>query len=112
MDVTARSDAITLGRLERLYEAHAPEAARLAFLLTGDRRAAGEVAGQAFVRLAGRFWHLRDAEAFRLRLSRTVVALARRRCRRARPPPAGLRRRPPRPLAAPQHRDGGPPSGP
>ena len=105
MDVTARSDAITLGRLERLYQAHAPEAARLAFLLTGDRRAAGEVAGQAFVRLAGRFWHLRDAEAFRLRLSRTVVALARRRCRRARLARAALRRRPSGSVAAPEHGD-------
>jgi RNA polymerase sigma-70 factor (sigma-E family) len=65
------------GRLGELYEAHAPEAARLAYLLTGDRAFAEDLVHEAFVRLFGRFRDLRHPEAFRSYLRTTVVNLAR-----------------------------------
>lgn len=72
------------GRLAALYEAHAPEAARLAFLLTGDRALAEDVVHEAFVRLFGRFRDLRHPEAFRAYLRTTVVNLTRSHFRRRR----------------------------
>lgn len=72
------------GRLAALYEAHAPEAARLAFLLTGDRALAEDVVHEAYVRLLGRFRDLRHPEAFRAYLRTTVVNLTRSHFRRRR----------------------------
>lgn len=72
------------GRLAALYEAHAPEAARLAYLLTGDRALAEDVVHQAFVRLLGRFRDLRHPEAFRAYLRTTVVNMTRSHFRRRR----------------------------
>jgi geranylgeranyl diphosphate synthase, type I len=43
---------------------HLPRAVGLAFLLTGDHHQAEDLAQEAFVRLAGRFGHLRDPQAF------------------------------------------------
>ena len=65
------------GRLEELFLHHAPAAGRLAYLLTGDRDQAEDIVQDAFVRLARRFAHLRDPEAFPAYLQRTVVNLAR-----------------------------------
>jgi RNA polymerase sigma-70 factor (sigma-E family) len=59
--------------LEDLYVRHAPDAARLAFLLTGDRELAEDVAQDAFIRVAGRFRHLRYPDAFPAYLRKTVV---------------------------------------
>ncbi len=59
--------------LEDLYVRHAPDAARLAFLLTGDRELAQDVAQDAFIRVAGRFRHLRYPDAFPAYLRKTVV---------------------------------------
>lgn len=72
------------GRLGELYEAHAPDAARLAYLLTGDRALAEDLVHEAFVRLFGRFRDLRHPEAFRAYLRTTVVNLARSHFRRRR----------------------------
>ena len=72
------------GRMAALYEAHAPEAARLAFLLTGDRALAEDLVHEAFVRLFGRFRDLRHPEAFRAYLRTTVVNLTRSHFRRRR----------------------------
>jgi RNA polymerase sigma-70 factor (sigma-E family) len=72
------------GRLAALYEAHAPEAARLAYLLTGDRALAEDVVHEAFVRLLGRFRDLRHPEAFRAYLRTTVVNMTRSHFRRRR----------------------------
>ncbi|MGH2674278.1 MAG: SigE family RNA polymerase sigma factor [Actinomycetota bacterium] len=85
------------GRLGKLYEAHAPEAARLAFLLTGDRSVAEDLVHEAFVRLFGRFRDIRHPEAFRSYLRATVVNLARSHFRRRRVERAYLERqgRPP-----------------
>jgi RNA polymerase sigma-70 factor (sigma-E family) len=63
-------------RLDELYARHAHGTARLAFLLTGDRALAEDLTQEAFVRLAGRFGHLRDPDAAGAYLRRTVVNLA------------------------------------
>jgi RNA polymerase sigma-70 factor (sigma-E family) len=72
------------GRLAELYARHAGDAVRLAFLLTGDRALAEDLAQEAFVRLAGRFRDLRNPAAFPWYLRRTVVNLTRSHFRRAR----------------------------
>jgi RNA polymerase sigma-70 factor (sigma-E family) len=72
------------GRLGELYAAHAGEAIRLAYLLTGDRALAEDLAHEAFVRMFGRFRDLRQPEAFRAYLRTTVVNLSRSHFRRIR----------------------------
>jgi RNA polymerase sigma-70 factor (sigma-E family) len=70
--------------LAELYERHAPAAARLAYLLTGDRNRAEDLVQEAFVRLAGRFRHLRFPDAFDGYLRRTIVNLHTSQLRRQR----------------------------
>jgi RNA polymerase sigma-70 factor (sigma-E family) len=70
------------GRMAELYQAHAPDAARLAYLLTGDRALAEDLVHEAFVRMFGRFRDLRQPDAFRAYLRTTVVNLARSHFRR------------------------------
>lgn len=72
------------GRLEELYERHAPGAVRLAFLLTSDRELARDLAQDAFVKVAGRFRSLRYPDAFEAYLRRTVVNLCSSHFRRLR----------------------------
>jgi RNA polymerase sigma-70 factor (sigma-E family) len=69
-------------RLGDLYLRHADGAVRLAYLLTGDMALAEDLVQDAFVRLAGRLVHLRDAAAFEVYLRRTVVNLSRSHFRR------------------------------
>lgn len=80
------------GRLAELYVRHWPAAMRLAYLLTGDREAAADLAQEAFVRLAGRFQHLRNPDAFEAYLRRSVVNLHLSRLRRLRVERAYLER--------------------
>ena len=80
------------GRLGELYAAHGREAVRLAYLITGDRGLAEDLAHEAFVRMFGRFRDLRKPDAFRWYLRRTVVNLARSHFRRARVERAYLER--------------------
>jgi RNA polymerase sigma-70 factor (sigma-E family) len=85
---THRDEAAALpgskeSRLEDLYAQHAPGAFRLALLLTGDRHAAEDLVQDAFVRITGRFRHLRSRGSFNSYLNRTVVNLARDRGRRS-----------------------------
>ena len=75
-------------RLDELYSAHASAALRLAILLTGDRHRAEDLVQDAFVRITGRFGHLRAKSAFGSYLNRTIVNLAKDQGRRA-----GLERR-------------------
>lgn len=70
--------------LAELYEAHAPEGIRLAYLLTGDRFLAEDLVQDAFVRLTGHFQHLRNPGSFDAYLRRTVVNLSRNHWRRMR----------------------------
>ena len=78
--------------LDELYARHADAAGSLAYLLTGDPYLAEDVVQDAFVRLAGRFRHLRNPDAFGAYLRRTVVNLCRAHWRRARVERAYLRR--------------------
>jgi RNA polymerase sigma-70 factor (sigma-E family) len=67
-----------------LYRAHLPGATRLAYLLTGDRATAEDVAQEAFLRVASRLGGLRDEGAFGAYLHRAVVNGVRNRARRLR----------------------------
>src|SRR5919198_4429220 len=89
VDRHATADA---GRLGDLYLRHADDAVRLAYLLTGDRALAEDLAQDAFVRLAGRLVHLRDPGAFDAYLRRTVVNLSRSYFRRKKLERAYLKR--------------------
>jgi RNA polymerase sigma-70 factor (sigma-E family) len=71
-------------RITELYRAHLPGATRLAYLLTGDRAAAEDVAQEAFLRAASRLGALRDEAAFGAYLHRAVVNRVRNRARRLR----------------------------
>jgi RNA polymerase sigma-70 factor (sigma-E family) len=77
-DVTEPTPAetpATPGRLEDLYVRNAPGALRLAYFLTGNRELAEDLVQEAFVRVAGRFRHLRVPDAFDAYLRRTIVNL-------------------------------------
>jgi RNA polymerase sigma-70 factor (sigma-E family) len=72
------------GRLTELYTRHGPGAQRLAFLLTGERGQAEDLVQEAFVRVVGRFGHLRVPDAFEAYLRRTIVNLHTSQLRRKR----------------------------
>jgi RNA polymerase sigma-70 factor (sigma-E family) len=78
--------------LAELYERHAPAAGRLAYLLTGDRTLAEDLVQEAFVRVVGRFRHLRVPDAFESYLRRTIVNLHTSQLRRRRVERAYLER--------------------
>jgi RNA polymerase sigma-70 factor (sigma-E family) len=63
------------GTMAELYARHVPSGIRLAYLLTGDRHQAEDLAHEAFVRCVGRFAHLRAREAFDAYLRRAIVNL-------------------------------------
>lgn len=79
--------------LDELYVRHAPAAFRTAYFLTGDRDLAEDLVQDAFVRVAGRFRHLRTPQAFDTYLRRTIVNLFTSHLRRLRLERADLRRR-------------------
>ena len=81
------------GVLEQLYVRHADRAIRVAYLLTGDRALAEDLVQEAFLKLAGRFLHVRNAAAFESYLRRTVVNLANSHHRRVRSERSTLARR-------------------
>jgi RNA polymerase sigma-70 factor (sigma-E family) len=87
-----REAVATAGRMGELYAAHATDAARLAYLLTGDRTLAEDLVHEAFVRMFGRFRDLRDPGAFRAYLRTTLVNLTRSHFRRRRVERAYLER--------------------
>jgi RNA polymerase sigma-70 factor (sigma-E family) len=62
--------------MDALYRAHAAEALRLGYLLTGDRTLAEDLVQDAFVRVLGRFHDLRRRDAFWWYLRRTIVNLS------------------------------------
>ena len=80
------------GRLGELYARHVPDAVRLAYLLTGHRNLAEDLAQEAFVRMYGRFQDLRNPDAFPAYLRRTVVNLANSHFRRVKVERAYLER--------------------
>lgn len=96
-------------RLDELYERYVGRAVGLARLLTGDPSAAEDIAHDAFIRVAGRFGHLREESAFEAYYRRAVVNLCKARFRRARVEREFLRRSPApvavEQAAAPEERD-------
>ena len=60
-------------QIEELYREHVADAVRLAYLLTGDREGAQDLAHDAFVRAAGRLSSLRRESSFAPYLRRAVV---------------------------------------
>jgi RNA polymerase sigma-70 factor (sigma-E family) len=95
IETTSSDGAAASGRLEELYRAHAPDARRLAYLLTGDRGLAEDLAQDAFVKVFGRFHDLRNRDAFWWYLRRTIVNLSRSYFRRRRVERAWLERQRP-----------------
>jgi RNA polymerase sigma-70 factor (sigma-E family) len=75
-------EAPSWGRLGFLYQQHAAEAGRLAYLLTGDRELARDLVQEAFFKMFGRFHDLRKPEAFHWYLKKTIVNLVRSHFRR------------------------------
>jgi RNA polymerase sigma factor (sigma-70 family) len=84
MRATVANDDATTSGLEELYVRHAPDALRLSYALCGDPEAARDLVHDAFVRVAGRFRHLRQPDDFAAYLRRTVVNLHVSRLRRLR----------------------------
>lgn len=85
--LTAKVDrlaAVHQSTIGELYLRHADAAVRLAYLLTGDREMAEDLAQDAFVKVAGRLVHLRNADAFEAYLRTTIVNLSRSYFRRKR----------------------------
>ena len=80
------------GSLEDRYVRHAPGALRLAYLLTSDAALAEDITQEAFIRVAGRFRHLRTPDSFDAYLRRTVVNLCMSHHRRRRVERAYLER--------------------
>ncbi|HET7482456.1 MAG TPA: SigE family RNA polymerase sigma factor [Actinomycetota bacterium] len=75
-------EAAAGGRFAELYDAHALGAVRLAYLLTGDRELAEDIAQDAFIKVVGRFHDLRHRDAFGAYLRIAIVNLVRSHFRR------------------------------
>lgn len=88
------------GTMAELYTRYVPAGVRLAYLLTGDRAQAEDLAHEAFVRCVGRFQHLRAHSAFDAYLRRAIVNLHTSGLRRRRTEREWLRREGPRAAAA------------
>lgn len=79
-------------RLEALYSSQGAAAIRLAYVLTGDRHAAQDIAHEAFVKIGRKILGLRDPDHERAYLFRTVVNLCRGQARKFRTERAALER--------------------
>jgi RNA polymerase sigma-70 factor (sigma-E family) len=73
-EVSERTEA-RQARLEGLYVRNAPAALTTAYFLTGNPDLAEDLVQEAFVRVTGRFEHLRTPDAFPAYLRRTIVNL-------------------------------------
>ena len=69
-------------RIATVYDQHAQQVGRLAYLLTGDPDLAEDLAQEAFVNLLGRLGSVRDERAVASYLRRSVVNLASKHWRR------------------------------
>jgi RNA polymerase sigma-70 factor (sigma-E family) len=87
------SERASMGALEEIYVRNSASALRLAYFLTGDRELAEDLTQEAFVRVAGRFRHLRDPDDLPAYLRRTIVNLFTSQLRRKRLERQWLRRR-------------------
>ena len=80
--VAIESHSSGADRLARLYEEHATDAIRLAFLLVGNREQAEDLVHDAFTRIISRFRLRRHPDDFGAYLKRVVINLAASRGRR------------------------------
>jgi RNA polymerase sigma-70 factor (sigma-E family) len=80
-DVASAEESEPSG-LAETYVRSAPGAIRLAYLLTGDRALAEDLAQEAFVRFVARLHYIRDRHAVDAYLRRTIVNLSRNYFRR------------------------------
>ncbi|HYP23907.1 MAG TPA: sigma-70 family RNA polymerase sigma factor [Actinomycetota bacterium] len=92
MSEDAAGQAGRVGGLESLYQRHASDAVRLAYLLTGDASLAQDVAHEAFVRVGRKLFGLRNDEHAKAYLYRTTVNLCRGRGRRQKSERAAVQR--------------------
>jgi RNA polymerase sigma-70 factor (sigma-E family) len=92
-EATGEFERVEGSVLEELYIQYADRATRVAFLLTGNQALAEDLVQEAFLRLAGRFLHVRNRAAFESYLRRTVVNLANSHHRRAQAERRTLERR-------------------
>lgn len=99
------AETIASGRLAALYVEHAPAAYRFAYYLCGEREQARDLVQDAFVRVAGRFSHLRKPDVFETYLRRTIFNLHTSRLRRLRVERAYLAREASRPIEIPEPPD-------
>jgi RNA polymerase sigma-70 factor (sigma-E family) len=76
MRIAMEQDGTEGSRLGELFQRHAADGVRLAYLITGNRGLAEDLVQDAFVRLAGRLVHLRDPHNLEPYLRRTIVNLA------------------------------------
>ena len=83
-DETLPVDKLPPGRLEELYLRHAPAGLRFAYYLSGDPERARDLVQDAFVRVVGRYAHLRQPDLFETYLRRTIFNLHTSRLRRLR----------------------------
>jgi RNA polymerase sigma-70 factor (sigma-E family) len=95
MTTRAADRALSGHALEELYIRDAPQALRLAYFLTGNRSAAEDLVQEAFVRVAGRFAHLREPDTMPAYLRRTIVNLHTSHLRRRRVEREWIRRQTP-----------------
>jgi RNA polymerase sigma-70 factor (sigma-E family) len=72
---SAAVDEAVEGGIDELYARHIGGGVRLAYLLTGDRGHAEDMAQEAFIRCVGRFRHLRRPDAFEAYFRRAIVNL-------------------------------------
>src|SRR3990170_5496638 len=68
--------------MAELYEAHAPYALRLAYLLSGNQDLARDLVQDAFTKILGRFGDLRGPDSFQAYLRTTIINLSRKHFRR------------------------------
>jgi RNA polymerase sigma-70 factor (sigma-E family) len=68
--------------MDELYARHVTRAIRLAYLMTGDRDASEDIVQDAFIRVFGRWRHLRHRESFEAYLRKAVINGARSHLRR------------------------------
>jgi DNA-directed RNA polymerase specialized sigma24 family protein len=82
-DTTAGvSSSRSSATMEKLYARHVTRAIRLAYLITGERDASEDIAQDAFIRVFGRWRHLRRRESFEAYLRKAVINGARSHLRR------------------------------
>ena len=83
-EVSGQLSTSTWSDVASAYRRHSADIAALALLLSGSRETAEDLVQEAFIRLAGRFGHIRNKDQLLAYLRRTVINLHLSRLRRLR----------------------------